>query len=132
MANNKNLLLSDCTITVNDIAVDYIADTLKMDLGLGEQEVKVATAGGGSTTTVYADDAKSKMSHYEFDIYATQYNVELIRTWKNLKNAMVLKVIDNQTGATYTVNNAACTNLIKNELSASGKTSIEFKGDPTV
>lgn len=130
--SDSNTIISDLTLVVNNIAFAIVPNSMKADLGLGEQEVVAATAGGGRTTAVYSFDAKSMISHYKMELYCTQLSVDVIRTWKSLANTLAIKLINNNNGKTLTINNAAITNLVEFEFAASGKVSIEFKGDRTV
>ena len=118
-------IISDAGVSVNNVSVGIVPNSVKYTEGKGEQKVHAVSAGGGSAEMAYADDVSSKFSKVSFEILPTAANISLARQWKCNGNANVVHI----TGAnsfSRTFSYAALVNNYEVNLAADGKIQIEF------
>ena len=130
------IILNNPSVVINNNAVPVVANSVKFKEGLGEQDLKVQSAGGGHISQVYCDNIEMKISELSFDMLSTVDNIEAARGWKlNFnKNTITLTGTDTITNKTLTRTfiGAALTSNYDVELSSDGKLSLEFKGQTAV
>jgi len=119
--------LSNPTLVINNIAVPYVPNSIKFKEGLGEQNVRVQSAGGGSLQSVFSDNAESKISMVGFSVYPTPENIALVKGWKQLANANAISLTDTNFSRTFA--NMALTSDYDVNLGADTTIDIEFMGD---
>jgi len=118
-------------LLINNIAIPYVPNSFKFDLGLGEQNVKAVAGGGGTSDGVYFADVETKISKCSFEMYSTSLALELHKEWKALGNAIVIEY----TGANDVVmyfNFMAHTNRVEFETGNDKTVSFEFCGNPAI
>ncbi len=118
------------TITLNNIAFNYLPNTSKFTEGKGEQTVRTQVS-GGNIEAIFSDDAETKIGKVMFELANTAKNIELARTWKSLENNNNI-IISDESGFTRTFNNMALVNDYEISLSKDGNLPLEFMGDPAV
>ena len=129
-----SIQLSDATVLVNDEVVAIIPNTLKFTEGLGEQNVRAASVGGGAVEQVYSNDVETALSKVMFDLPTTPTNVKLARTWKSNKNQNVVAIAGKTAEAdlTRTFTQAAMTNDPEIEISSEGVINVEFMSNAAI
>lgn len=129
-------IINNPSVNINNNPIPVSANTVKFQEGLGEQDLKVQSTGGGNVIQVYCDNIEQKISMVNFDMLPTVENIEAIRGWKNNfnKNTITLTGKDTITGKSVTRTFVGCalTNQYDVELSSDGKISLEFKGQTAV
>lgn len=127
------IAIANPSVRINDETISIVPNSLTVVQGLGETKVRAASAGGNSIETVHTSDAESKISSVKFDVYNTPEVLSKIPAWKNAIGSNTVQVVGNlPNGAAFSVAmaNVSLTNDPEMELSADGKTSLEFMGDP--
>lgn len=126
--------LSNATILVNNVVVAIVPNSLTFTEGLGEQNLRAASAGGGETEQVYADNVEMKYSTVKFDIMPTIENISSARSWKKNKNANLIQVAGQTTDGrlSRTFANAMLMTDYEVPLSSDGNISLEWRAKPAV
>lgn len=127
-----SIAIATPSIIVNNLPTYFKPNTLKYTEGLGEQNMRTQSAGGGIVDVIYSDNAESKMSMVSFEIMNTAENIELLRGWKVGLNQNAISIVDNSSGFTRNFANMAVTNNYEVNLGADTSISVEFRGDPAV
>jgi len=118
-------------IIVNNIAIPYVPNSLKIDLGLGEQNVKAVGGGGATVDSVYFDDVENSVSKVEFEMYTKDLSIELHQDWKALGNANTIEVVE-PGGVTINFPFMAHTNRVEFEVGNDKMVTITFMGNPAI
>ena len=118
-------------IIINNTAIPYVPNSLKIDLGLGEQDVKAVAGGGGTTDSVYFENVESNISKVAFEMYTKDLSIELHQDWKALGNANTVEVVE-PNGVAMSFPFMAHTNKVEFEIGNDKMVSIEFMGNPAV
>lgn len=118
-------VLSNPTVVANNNPIAIIPNTFAYTEGLGEQEVRVQSAGGGSLEQVLADDVTTKMSTFKFEMLNTAENIQTVRGWKRNLNQNTFSVSEDSFSRTFT--NALIMNDYEVQLSSDGNIALEFK-----
>lgn len=127
------IAIANPTIRVNDETIAIVPNSVTVQMGFGETNVRAASSGGNSIETVHTSDAESKISMLSFDVYNTPEMIRKFSTWKNDVGANTAQVVGNLPGgAQFNVSmaNVSIVNDPEFELGADSVTSIEMKGDP--
>lgn len=127
----SNKIISSATVTINNVTISIVANSLKYTEGKGEQSVRVASSGGGRVQLCYADNAETKFSKVMFDLLPTPANIDFLRNWKNNENNNVVSFTSHD-GFSRSVTQAALVNDYEVNLSADGVIPAEFHGNATV
>jgi hypothetical protein len=129
-------VINNPSVNINNNPVPVVANSVVLVEGLGEQDLKVESTGGGNVIQVYCDNIETKISQVNFDMLNTVQNINQARGWKVNKNLNTITITgkDSVTGdsVTRTIVGAALTNNYEIELSSDGKLSLEFKGQTAV
>lgn len=115
-------------LIVNNVVVPYVPNTFKFTEGFGEYKQRAAVTGSATTETVFSEDAESKVSKFNFEIYPTADNISLARSWKANKSNNVIEYVAN--GMQRTVTSAAIVNDFEVEIGADTTITLEWIGDP--
>ena len=118
-------------ITVNNITIDIVPNSFTYTEGFGEQNTRTQSAGGGQTTTVFSDNAETKMSAPKFSLFNTKENIDLARSWKANLNDNAISAVDND-GFTRFFANASLNNDYEVAMGADTAIDLEFMSDPAV
>lgn len=119
--------LTNSQVSINNIAIPIVPNSLKIDLGLGEQNVKATGGGGGNSETVYFEDASTNIGCVKFEMYSTKLTLEFHQDWKALTNANFIQVID-KSGVSTSFPFMAHTNRVEIEIGSDKTVPIEFEG----
>lgn len=120
--------ISTGQLIVNNVVVPYVPNTLKFSEGKGEYNQRAAVVGSGSTEVVFSENAESKLSMINFELYPTPENIDLAREWKSAKFSNVVEYIAD--GVQRTMTSAAIVNDYEVESGGDTTISLEWKGDP--
>ena len=126
--------LADALVTVNNVPVAIMPNSLVFTEGLGEQVIRAASAGGGQVEQIYSNNIESNFSMVNFAIPATVDNIAAARQWKTNKNQNVVTV-QGQTPegtVTRTFTQAAILNDYEVALGSETDIPVEFKANPAV
>lgn len=123
--------ISNPSLVMNNLAIAIVPNSFTYTEGLGEQDVVVQSAGGGSIQTVFSDNVEMRYSDIKFDMQNTQENIDLIRTWKINENTNGLTGTDKD-GWSRTFNSVVLTSNYEVTLGSDTVISLEFKSDPAI
>lgn len=126
--------LADPLLTINNVPVAIMPNSLVFTEGLGEQVIRAASAGGGQVDQIYSNNIESNFSMINFAIPATVENIEAARQWKANRNQNVVR-IQGQTpegSVTRTFSQAAILNDYEVALGSETDIPVEFKANPAV
>lgn len=126
--------LADALVTVNNVPVAIMPNSLVFTEGLGEQNIRAASVGGGQVEQIYSNNIESNFAMVNFSIPATVDNIAAARTWKSNRNQNVVQ-IQGQTpegSVTRTFTQAAILNDYEVALGSETDVPIEFKANPAV
>lgn len=125
--------LTNPQVEVNGLSVDIVPNSLSYTEGGGEQTVKAQSSGGDKVSSVFFENAETKLSMLKFEVYATDVNVALARIWKFNKNDNFISVTGgSQSNTQRILQFAALTNDYEVELKNEGVISIEFHGEAVI
>jgi hypothetical protein len=120
---------SNAGVTVNNIPISILPNSLKITHGAGEINTRSMQAGGGAVEMVHTEKTDTKKGKIVFEVAVTDANQSLAAIWKALIGANVIVAI--QLGMKPVVlQEASMINDPEWEASADGKASIEFEGAP--
>lgn len=135
MAVRDSYVLSDPTIVINNLSIAIKPNSVSYTEGFGEMQVRVQSAGGGATQSVYAQDVSTRLSMIKFAMESTETNIGLVRTWKSNSSQGILntiRIVDRATGFTRSFQSAVIENEPEIALGVDSEISLEWKGDPAV
>ena len=122
--------IANPTFTLNNASVFIVPNSLEYNEGFGEYKVRSQSGGGGTSETVFSEDAESKISGFKVDFYPTKENIEIARQVKANRNANAATITDD--GFTRSFNNVAILPNYDVPLGADSQFTLEFMGDPAV
>jgi len=129
-------VINNPTVHINNNSFAILANTFEFDEGLGEQDFKVTSTGGGNVTPVFVDNIETRISTFNLEALPTIDNIELLRQFKILGNNNLVRVsgIDDSTGKeiTRTFLGAALTSNYKINLKSDGTIPTEWKSRAAV
>lgn len=118
-------LLLNGVVTINNVNIAYVPNTVVFTEGLGEQDVRTQTAGGGAVEQVYVDNVETRLSMFKFSLIPTKDSVELARSWKTNRNENVITYTEGTFSRSFA--QAALTSDYEVNASADGNIDLEFK-----
>jgi hypothetical protein len=126
--------LSDATVIVNNEAVGIVPNSLSFTEGLGEQNVRAVSIGGGKTEQVFARNVETNFSTVKFELPTTPENVALARAWKTLGNGNVVQIagVTAEGTLTRTFVQAALTGDYEVNIGTEANVEIEFKASTAI
>jgi hypothetical protein len=116
------------TLTINNVGVKYIPNTLSYDPGFGTQKMRTQSLGGGQSEVVYSNDISESYSTLKFHMTNTKENIELARGWKTNANNNAATLTDNDEFS-KNFSNLALINKYEVNLISEGTIELEFCGD---
>lgn len=122
-------------VTVNNIVVKVVPNSVKYTEGLGAQNIRAASSGGSSVEQVYSKNVEENFSKVMFEIFNTVEDIESARTWKANNNQNVISITGTvtQNGVESTITrsftNAAILNDYEVALGADTTVPLEFQSD---
>lgn len=125
-----SVAISTPSVIVNNLPTLIVPNSLKYTEGLGEQNMRTQSSGGGTVDIVYSDNAQSKMSKVTFDVINTSDNIALVRQWKTNLNQNAISIIG--TGFSRNFSNMALTSNYEVTLGADTVIALEFMGNAAV
>jgi len=122
--------LANLTLHINNINILYKPNSLVYKEGLGEQKVRTRSGGGGTTETVFTEDAETRQSLIKFALFPEKDIQELVRGWHFLGNANVITISDIGFSRTFTF----MTMVTDPEIAIGADTTfeVEFHGEPAI
>jgi hypothetical protein len=118
-------------LIINNLAIEYVPNSLEVDLGLGEQGVKALSGGAGIIDTVYFKNSESNIGGVKFKRYSRDETILLMQDWKALGNVNLIQV-QAETGNVFTFQFMALTNRIELMIGSEETTQFEFQGNPAI
>jgi hypothetical protein len=124
--------ISNATVQINDETISIVPNSLVVTLGRGETNVRAASAGGGTITTVHTENAENKIAKITFDVYPEKVSVQQIDEWKQNIGGNTAKILSRVANDPFTMSmvGASLMNDPEMNLTADGVVSLEFMGDP--
>lgn len=127
-----NIQLTDAVLLLNNEKLGFVPNTLKFNLGRGEQTQLVVSEGEGQVSLVFSDNVESKIGMVKFDMRTTNDNIELTDEAKLRGNDNTLQLIlkGSETTRNYTFRQAALTSPIEYGVGADVVIPIEVASLP--
>lgn len=126
--------LADALVIVNDDPISIIPNTLMYTEGLGEQNVRAASVGGGEVEQIYSHNIESNFGSVTFEMAVTIDNIKLARQWKANQNNNLVQIVgrtpDGQFSRTFS--KASLLNNYEVPLGSETNITIEFKSDKAI
>lgn len=123
-------VLSNPTVVVNNTPIPIIPNSFKYNEGLGEQKLRVESAGGGALNQVLSDDVEMKLGAFSFEMLNTEANIEEARKWKQNGNLNTVSVTEGTFDRTFA--GAALINNYDVSLAADGNLVLEWNSQQPV
>lgn len=128
--------LANPTVTVSNVVVAVIPNSVTFTEGLGEQNIRAASGGGSNVEQIFSNNIETNFSTVKFDIPATPDNIALAREWKVKQNANLVQISGRTVGdgkiMTRTFSQAALLSDYEVALGSDTNISLEFKANPAV
>jgi hypothetical protein len=115
------------TLVINNQVVFIVPGSLEFTEGLGEQNVRTQSGGGGTVQLVYSDNAETKIADVKFKIFSTPPNINLARSWKINGSNNVISATHPSEDITRTFPSASLVNQYTIQASPEGVLELEFK-----
>lgn len=128
-----NKTLSVPSILVNNQTWQIVPNSFMYDGGEGETNVRSASGGGGSSSSVHSEDAESKIGKCKFDAYLLSNldsQVAILKENTGANTVQALQRSNDGDSVTLSWANMSLVNNVEREASADGVVSLEFEGDP--
>ena len=119
------ILVSNAVITVNNINIAYVPNSVSYTEGFGEQDVKVQTAGGGATEQIFVENVEMRFSMVKISMYQTPENISAIRGWKSNRNENVITITSDTFSRSFA--QATLTSDYEVNLGSDTQIDLEFK-----
>lgn len=116
-------------VQVNNDPIAIVPNSMKIVPGDGEMKARSASVGDDSVEIIYTEDAESKIGECKFEMFPTDENITKIREWKSKKGTNFI-AFSQKDGKSYSMATACLMNNTEIELSADGKISLEWQGQP--
>lgn len=117
-------------VSVNDIPIEIIPNSLKWKNGKGERKTRVASGGAGRVTTYNTEDIETQIGEITFRMILTNEAVEQIEEWQD--NFDSNTVTFQEKGIERTMNRSIIMNDPENAAGVEGEVEITFSGSPLV
>lgn len=127
----SQIALVNPQIVINNIPIPYVPNSLKFDLGLGEQNVKAVAGGGGTSDSVFFSNVETNIGMVSFEMFSTSLSVELHKDWKALSNANFIDLIG-EGNVTIPFQSMAQTSKVEFEVGNDKMVTFEFHGGPAI
>lgn len=114
-------------VIINNQVIAVIPGSVSYTEGLGEQTVRVQSAGGGSVQQVYSDNAETKFSTVKLSLINEIFNINSSRGWKTNSNNNTISFVDDDE-FTRRFQFMALINDYDVKLSPDGSMDLEFHG----
>lgn len=123
---SNSIILLNPQVIINNVPVGVIPNSISYTEGLGEQIVRVFSAGGNNFQTAFGNNVESNMSTLKFSLIPTSDNVAIARVWKIRGNDNSITISDDN--FTRTFRQAALLNNYEVNTSQDGNIDLEFTG----
>lgn len=128
----STIALVNPQLLINNIAIPFVPNSLKFDLGLGEQSVKSVAGGAGTVDTVYFENVETKIGKITFEMFTTAIAITVHQDWKALGNANVIELVASNINTSITFQFMAQINRVEFEVGNDKMVSFEFEGNPAI
>jgi len=122
--------LSNPVVTINNVVLAIVPNSVTYTEGLGEQTMRTQSAGGGSVEQVYSNNVETNQSMFKCQLFNTAENIDNIRIWKTNNNANAITLTGE--GLTRSFSSMALTNNYEVNLGSDTAIDIEFIGNPAI
>lgn len=117
-------ILSNPTVIINNANITVMPNSVMYTEGLGEQSIKVASAGGGSVELLSSENVEDRYSKVSLSIPVTEDNIANALTWKNNENNNVIAITSQ--GFTRTFGEATLITDYEVNMQSDGQIDLEF------
>ena len=128
MADNTRQL-SSSALLINNEVVEYKAETLEYDYGLGEEASNMVNS-GGRARRIPGQNIQSEVAMISFEIQSTDANRNAILGWKRNNPNNAISIEDRKTGSVLNYTGASITNNPKIKEASDGTINVEFEANP--
>lgn len=130
-----SIALADASVVINNEPIAVVPNSVSFTEGKGEQNMRAASAGGGSVEQVYSTNVESNFSMLKFELFNDVDSIESARSWKSNRNQNVATVSGKTPDGkklSRTFSQAAILNDYEVNLGSDTTFEIEFKSNPAV
>lgn len=123
------IVLSNPTIRVNNIAIGFKPNSLSIKLGKGETSVKGVSVGGGLSDVAISENIEDRVSMIKFSLYSTNELIDFFNIWKNMDISFGndIKIFDRNFNAT--LSQGVITNDPEIAIGVDADFEVDFKGN---
>lgn len=86
------IALSDASVVINNALFGIVPNTISFTEGKGEQNVRVASGGGGAVSLVYSRNVETNYSNLKFELYNVPDVINAVRAIKSNLNQNTISV----------------------------------------
>lgn len=126
-----SIALSVASVTINNVALAIVPNSLTYDAGEGEVNVRSAMA-GNRAVSVHTINAETRISKVSFELYNTTELDGQISEWKQAVGGNFISFVATVNGSPVTRSfpGMSLMNAVERTISADGTVSLEWSGDP--
>lgn len=121
-------VLNNPTLTVNDINIKIVPNSVSYNDGDGEVTLRTQTT-GTTVEVVQSVNAETQISMVKFSMISTPENSGLVRTWLRSGELNTLTLSQKDTDFTRSYRNSVVTNNPEIAIGHDAVIEIEFKGE---
>lgn len=127
--------LSVPAVIINGDLVKIVPGSFRFNFGVGNTNVRSASAGGGNVTSVHSKDLETAVGRCAFDLHTTPDNISRKQLWHTLTAGISIEAVEKYTDGssqTLTFVGMSIVEDTENSAASDGVMSCEFKGDPMI
>jgi hypothetical protein len=130
----SSFTLARPSVVINNTSVLVVPNSVSYTSGLGEQNVRTQSAGGGATDLVISQNVETNMSSFKMSMFPTPENIAVARAIKSNAGLNVIDIVDNEATPpfTKTIQTATLINDYEVNLGADTTIDLEFMGSTAV
>jgi len=117
------------------LVIPVVPNSIEYQDGSGEQNIRVASTGNGSTTTIFSNNVEMNKGMVRCSVYSDADTINSIEILKSLNSGILLTLsqkLDNGSLFTKSFNSMALVNHPTIQLQADGTIDLEFEGGKAV
>lgn len=116
------------SVLINGDPVPIVPNSAMFTPGTGKSNVRTESFGGNAVGLVVATDASSLVGVLKFKMDSTALNIDVMEEFKVLRGALLVEIVDDQSGSAYTIADGTIVNEFEIGFSATGEFDVEIQG----
>lgn len=120
--------ISDPEVTVNDVTVFVVPNSVSYKSGKGERTVRTQSSGNGNVQPVISKNVETFKGMIKLSVYSTVEAIKLKEQWQNNDGGNVIEL----GSVNKTMNRSTMINDPEINLTDDGVVEMEFEGAPLI